>query len=52
MILCQEKLILNKDDRYVTYCMRPLGHSGEHSLNALPEDKKEQKNELSDTSRK
>ena len=31
MILCQAKLILNKDDRYVTYCMRPLGHSGEHS---------------------
>lgn len=32
MILCQAKLVLNKDDRYVTYCMRPLGHSGEHSI--------------------
>ena len=36
MIRCNEKIALSKYSD--TYCQKALGHDGEHSINAQPED--------------
>lgn len=44
VILCQNRIYPSKDDRLVTYCMRPAGHSGPCDIKARPEDKEPQQN--------
>lgn len=43
VILCQNRIYPSEDDRLVTYCMRPAGHSGPCAITKQPEDKEPKK---------